>query len=374
MRVAETKPLFAWDCLEDQPSLKTIREFLEAIPDAKLLGGLREKRGKGRNDYPVHVCWGVVLLTILLRHSNTDACLAELERNPSLRRLIGAEHEHQVPKAWNMSRFLAALGRAPHLGHLRECFDAMVRRLGEVVPDLGQDTAGDASGLSARRPRGLSVDDAGPGEVVRDEDGLPVAVGGRKEYTDDEGQVTKVVEWFGYKFHLLVDVKHEVILAWEVSSTKTGDNEALPRLAEQAQNNLPQDRIETLAYDKAADDAKVHRTLNDAGIAAVIRNRSLWDDGRREEPLPGRDGRSNIVHDEAGTLYCYDQESTPAVRHRMAYIGHEKSRGTLKYRCPAAHEGWECPMSKVCNAGKKYGLTVRVQREWSATEILIHRL
>jgi hypothetical protein len=35
----------------------------------------------------------------------------------------------------------------------------------------------------------------------------------------------------------------------------------------------------------------------------------------------------------------------------------------LKYRCPALHEDWECPMSSRCNAGKKYGLTVRVKQE-----------
>ncbi len=23
------------------------------------------------------------------------------------------------------------------------------------------------------------------------------------------------------------------------------------------------------------------------------------------------------------------------------------------------HQGWECPMSQICNAGKSYGLTVR---------------
>ena len=43
-------------------------------------------------------------------------------------------------------------------------------------------------------------------------------------------------------------------------------------------------------------------------------------------------------------------------------IGHEKSRGTLKYRCPAMHDGFPCAMSHVCNAGKKYGLTVRVSK------------
>jgi hypothetical protein len=52
MRIAETKPLFAWDCLEDGPSLKAIRALLAAIPDGVLLDSLRGARGKGRNDYP----------------------------------------------------------------------------------------------------------------------------------------------------------------------------------------------------------------------------------------------------------------------------------------------------------------------------------
>ena len=51
MRIAHSKPLFAWDCLEDSPLLKTIRELLAAIPDGKLLDSLRSARGKGRNDY-----------------------------------------------------------------------------------------------------------------------------------------------------------------------------------------------------------------------------------------------------------------------------------------------------------------------------------
>ena len=116
--------------------------------------------------------------------------------------------------------------------------------------------------------------------------------------------MTKVVEWFGFKLHLLVDVKHEVSLAYK--------------------------------------------------IKPVIQNRSLWKD-EHERMLPGHDGTSNIVYDEAGTVYCYDRVSQPMVRHKMSYIGYEPARETLKYRCPAMHEGWECPMSKTCNAGKKHG-------------------
>jgi Transposase DDE domain len=174
--------------------------------------------------------------------------------------------------------------------------------------------------------------------------------------------VTKVVEWFGFKLHLLVDVKHEVSLAYKITDTKAGDGATLPEILADAQRNLPAGRIKTLAYDKAADSNDVHELLSENSIKAVIQNRSLWKD-EQERMLPGHDGNSNIVYDEAGTVYCYDRESDPIVRHKMSYIGYEPSRETIKYRCPAMHEGWECPMAKICNAGKKYGLTVRVPRE-----------
>lgn len=355
MRITTTQPLFAWESLEDSPSLHTVRELLAALPDAKLLHSLHQSRGKGRDDYPVPVLWGTLVLSIALRHSSIEACLGKLARNRALRELIGMASEAQVPKKWNMSRFLDVLGREPHLTLLHEVFDTMIGRLGEVVADLGRDAAGDSSGLNARRHAEKKNKNKNPSQ-------LPEPTGGRKEYTDEAGNVTKVVEWFGYKFHWLVDVKHEVALSYRITSTKDADNEVLPSLLKQAQANLPKDRIRTLAYDKAADDGKVHKLLHEAKIAPLIENRSLWKD-HTEEMLPGHDGNSNIVYDESGTVHCYDKVSDPPVRHKMGYIGHEPQRGTLKYRCPARHEGWKCPSDGVCNAGKSYGLTVRVHRE-----------
>jgi hypothetical protein len=370
MLVAITKPLFAWDCLEDNPSLASIRAFLDAVPDAQLLEGLRLHRGRGRDDYPVSALWGVLLLSILLRHVSIAACLEELQRHDALCQLIGIDSEAQIPKAWNMSRFLDVLGQEPHLSNLRATFDAMVERLGTVIPDLGQHTAGDSAALNARRSRQQAQDLKTPAtspatsndKIEYDHHGLPQPAGGRKEYLDDQGTVTKVVAWFGYKFHLLVDVRHEVVLAYRVTSTKTGDNEVIADLLDQGQANLPAERIETLAYDKAADDEKVHEDLHERGIKPLIQNRALWK-GESERLLPDHDGTANIVYDEAGTVYCYDKISEPPVRQRMAYIGHEPKRGTIKYRCPAKHEGWACPMAEICNAGKSYGKTVRIKQE-----------
>jgi hypothetical protein len=151
MYIHITKSLFAWECLEDSPSLRTVRQALAMLPDGKLLESLRWARGKGRDDFPVEVLWGVVVLTALLRHPGIEACLGELGRNAGLREAIGIESETGVPKKWNLSRFLEVLGRNPHRTLLHEMFDAMAYRLGAIVADLGESTAGDATALNARR-------------------------------------------------------------------------------------------------------------------------------------------------------------------------------------------------------------------------------
>jgi hypothetical protein len=353
MLIHAAQPLFAWGELEDCPTLATIRDALQAVPDQQLLDGLARARGHGRDDYPVARMWHIVLLTVLLRHHCFNDCLAELHRNPSLCRLIGITSEGQIPQSPNLSRFLDVLGQEPHLGALRQVFDALARPLGRAVPELGRHTAGDATALSARPKANPEAVQAEVGQ------GLPQPKGGKKEYTDDQGRVTKVVEWFGYKLHLLVDVRHEVALAYHVSDASVGDNERVAALAGQAQANLPPGRMQTLAYDKAADDEKVHEALHGRGVKPLIQNRALWQT-EPERVLPGGRYPLNLTYDESGTIHCYDTLSEPPVRHRMAYVGYEKDRGTVRYRCPARHEGWDCPSDAQCNGERDWGLTARI--------------
>jgi hypothetical protein len=348
MNLYETDPLFPWNRLDDSPDLKTIRDFFGQLPDGQLLAALHEQRGRGRNDYPVSSMWFCALLQPLLRHPTMQLTLDELKRNADLRRLGGMEAVAEVPKPWNMSRFLALLGKEPYRTMLAGVFDAMVRRLGGAVPDLGRHASGDSTHLSARKGRSRG----GRGEMQPD--------GGHKEYTDKEGRCVKVLEWFGYKLHLLCDTRHEVALSYRVTPASTHDSQPLPELVEAARGNLPEGRIETLAYDMAADDAGTHGLLANYGIKPLIETRALWK-GDPERVLEHA-GIGNIVYNEAGTVSCYDLASDPPVRHEMAYIGHEAKRGTLKYRCPAMHRKWDCPCHGRCNKDKCYGLTVRVKQ------------
>src|SRR3712207_6351571 len=105
--IRATKPLFPWDELQISPTPGTIKDAPQAIPDAALLAALNQRRHNGCNTYPVSVLWGVLLPSIILRHTTIEACLEELKRNAPLRLLIGIESEDAVPNGWNVTRFLA---------------------------------------------------------------------------------------------------------------------------------------------------------------------------------------------------------------------------------------------------------------------------
>ena len=55
--------------------------------------------------------------------------------------------------------------------------------------------------------------------------------------------------------------------------------------------------------------------------------------------------------------------SQTPVRHPMAYVGYEKDRQCLKYRCPARQHNWHCPSERRCGQGRTWGLTVRIPQE-----------
>ena len=55
--------------------------------------------------------------------------------------------------------------------------------------------------------------------------------------------------------HLLTHGNHEVALVYHVTDAKAGENERITEFVDQAKNNLPPERNQTLAYEQAADTA-----------------------------------------------------------------------------------------------------------------------
>lgn len=69
MKIQITRRLFTWDDLEDSPTLKTLKQLLEVIPDESLLDSLETARGHGRNDGPLAVSWRILVLSVALRQA-----------------------------------------------------------------------------------------------------------------------------------------------------------------------------------------------------------------------------------------------------------------------------------------------------------------
>lgn len=139
--------LFSWKEIDAASDLDRLRLVLDALPDESLVSFLEQRRGRGRNDYPVRPMWNAVISGIVFQHPL---------------------HDEQK----------------------------------SADPDGRRDTDADW--------------------------GRKIYIGGRKDGTTWE----KVVKWFGYKLHLLVDSVYELPLALEIDKASSSDMKHLTTLVE----------------------------------------------------------------------------------------------------------------------------------------------
>ena len=61
MATLPQKALFKWDTVEDIGDLIRLQFVLDNLPDEPLMHALENKRGRGRDDYPVRSVWNSLL-------------------------------------------------------------------------------------------------------------------------------------------------------------------------------------------------------------------------------------------------------------------------------------------------------------------------
>jgi hypothetical protein len=135
-------------------------------------------------------------------------------------------------------------------------------------------------------------------------------------------------------------------------------------LLAQLKQNHPEitQQARTLSADRGYDSqANNQRLYDDYQITPVIDIRHAWKDGETTRALDPEKA-DVIVYDQDGTLFCAAGRSADEPLIPLAYDGFEKQRGTLKYRCPAAVHGLDCPQREQCGGGP-YGRVVRVPLE-----------
>jgi hypothetical protein len=346
MAIIPQKQLFRWQEIENLGDLQRLELVLEYLPDEPLMRSLESHRGRGRNDYPIRAVWNSILAGIVFQHLSVESLRRELSRNGQLRWLCGfdvTQGAAAIPPAHVYSRFLKLLFR--YLEQVEDIFDDLVEQLRQVLPGFGTNLAMDGKAINTHaRPR------RGSGQISADGRRDIDADFGKKTYTgirEDGTTWQKVVQWFGYKLHLIVDADYELPVAFEItkaSKSEIPEGRKLVKKLKQRHAELVEQNCDTLIADRGLDDTKLIELLwDDCGIKPVIDIRNLWKDGEETKLL---DGQNNVVYDYQGNVYCYCMMT--GQRRSMAFGGFEKDRQALKYRCPASHYGIDCKSFNRC--------------------------
>ncbi len=348
--------LFDWEQVDATSDLDRLDLVLETIPDQDVIRELKIRRGNGRNTYPVVPMWNALMAGIVFQHPTLAALLRELRRNAELRQRCGFDPlkgAAAVPSAYNMSRFLRHVMALEPM--IRAMFDQLVDTATELLPDLGKELAFDGKAIPSYSTGRKNLDSGQSSD--------PDADHGVKTYrgVGQNGKLwEKVKRWFGYQLHLIVDSQHELPVAYEVMKASTSETTRLLPMVERLDETHREllERSEKLAADRGLDSGEINRTLTqDYAIRPIIDNRLLW---REEKGEPGYDPNQpitralsaeradTIVYTEKGDVRCVCPVTG---EHRdLAFMGYEKEREKLKYRCPAAAYGYDCAGWVECEA------------------------
>ena len=76
---------------ENLGDLERLQKVFDNLPDEKLIRRLKEKRGKGRNEWSVTALWNSFVASFIFDHDSVASLLRELKRNSQLRIICGFE-------------------------------------------------------------------------------------------------------------------------------------------------------------------------------------------------------------------------------------------------------------------------------------------
>jgi hypothetical protein len=355
--------LFSWEKIEAMGEMPRLVLVLSVLPDEKLVSTLEERRGRGRDDYPIRPTFNAVIAGIVFGHESIASLRRDLMRNAELRQVCGFDPlkgAEAVPTDDAFSRFLELL--IEHKLLIVEMFHALVEQLEAELPELGARLAVDSKAIPSHGRPVRDEDRRAEQDRRRDTD----ADWGTKTYRgqrEDGSKWEKVKKWFGYKLHLVVDSDCELPLAFELTTASAGDPDHMMPLLDELADEHPEiiATAKEIAADKAYDTIEdITRPFDDYGIKPVIDIRALWKDDKTRPLFADR--VDSFIYDEKGNVSCVCPVTDQT--RAMCFWGFEKDRNCLKFRCPAAAHGFECKGRAECEAraSTKVGTFGRVIR------------
>lgn len=309
---------------------------LDALDDDELIGKLVSKRKGRRNRYPVRMLWQSLIAAKVYGIATVNGLIRELNRNESLRKVVGIKHVCLVPKPWQFSRLFAKLSRPENLAMIKGIFDKAVSDLKLLLPDLGESLAIDGTAVSSWcncYAKDKSDKDAGWGV---------------KTYKKADGSESKHI-WYGYNVELAVDTKYEIPVNFEVLPANMNECPRLPILLGEMVKLHPDFDVRYVMGDKGYDSKdNCGYVLYHLKALPIIKMRLTQD---KDAEFTGEICRCT----ELGTPIC-------ECGAKMLYAGRDGKY--LKFRCSRHTEPLGCPCS-ISSYGRVLKIAISEnERRW----------
>ncbi len=394
-----------------QDGLANLELVLSVLPLDSLAEALQQLRRHGRNDYPPKAMLSALVARIVLGLDTITDLVKALRCNPYLMRLCGFEIDRQLvtrrrpvqvkkggkdyrmdepkwrwrcPTSSAFTRFHQQLAQLEQRdGLFSELLAGQVETLMELLPDFGRQLGFDgkwvaswASGQAVGKAAKDTSPEPGQGGQADARRAKPTRTGdpdadwGVKRIYKKGAAKVLTQRCFGYKLHVISDVKYEVPLQVKVTPASGSEIKALESMLPQLfkrHSQLPE-RCNYLTADRGLDSGPFKAQLWDQWqIRPIIDQREMWRvDEKQPDVVKGPSyskelkGQFNIAYDENGELHCYCPETDR--RRAMLKSGYEQDRGTLKFRCPAKDtcKGFEECLQHSGSQAYNYGRVVRV--------------
>ena len=326
MKIIPHISVFDYSEIEILGDLERCKLLIENVPDKKIIDKLLEIRSKGRNDYPVIPVWNSILIMPLLECSTIEQLRRELSRNRDLRKLCGFNDYDYFfgknklvppPKAYtNMFKNIKKIEPL-----LKECFYDLRNFMYDNLKDFGKDVGEDGKIFESKAKRPNANGDLNDARCDMDAN-FTIKENYYKDPKTGECKVKKKT-YFGYRYHLLADVKYELPIEYTVTKASASEKKELVKHINMLDKNL-RDRIETLTADKGYDDAKIINFLSENDIKSVIDIRNLWKDGETTKQYKN----TNIVYTYRGEVGKINDKGE---FEKLKYLGYDKIKNTLRY-------------------------------------------
>jgi len=266
---------------------------------AGLVSELEATRWTGRPGYPIRAMVGMALAKAMYCIPTWTRTARLVAEHAALRTALGCEDS--APSEWACYRFAAKLRAYKPL--LDACIAAVLDRLREANPGMGENIAIDGSDLPAYANGQRFVSKNGRERAASEYSDPDASWGHRSAVSTRKGG-----GYYGYKVHAAVDTLTGLPVAWEVRTASAAETTvALPLL----------DAVKAGGFD-------VHNAIADKG----------YDNGPFHDGCMDRDICPVTPLRKTGRVKAGDANAPTCEHGEWTFAGADYKRKATKWRCP----------------------------------------